>query len=175
MNSALKLFSAGSAVLLLARFASAQEDPAAGKPATVGGAEFHALQQAVEAQTKQIEALRLAVTQLTERLPAKNPAPPPAPPAPTEASATPSNPPAGSPPPHAEAAPAEPATASADGPQHTVAKGETLTSIAKHYKIPIADIQKANKITDDRKLQIGQVLTIPTPKPSEPAPKKETP
>ncbi len=60
--------------------------------------------------------------------------------------------------------------------RHTVAKGETLTSIAKHYNIPVVDIQKANKIVDDRKLQIGQILNIPPQKAPEPhTPKKEKP
>jgi LysM repeat protein len=61
------------------------------------------------------------------------------------------------------------------GVKHVVAKGETLTSIAKHYNIALADLQKANKDVNDRKLQIGQTLTVPVTKPSEPAPteKKE--
>ena len=54
------------------------------------------------------------------------------------------------------------------GTTHVVARGETLTSIAKHYKTTVFDLLKANKIEDDRKLQIGQALVIPTSK--EPAP-----
>ena len=50
------------------------------------------------------------------------------------------------------------------GVRHTVAKGETLTSIAKHYNIPLPDLQKANKDVNDRKLQIGQTLIIPAAK-----------
>jgi LysM repeat protein len=50
------------------------------------------------------------------------------------------------------------------GVRHTVAKGETLTSIAKQYNIPLADLQKANKDVNDRKLQIGQTLIIPATK-----------
>ena len=50
------------------------------------------------------------------------------------------------------------------GVKHTVAKGETLTSIAKQYNIPLPDLQKANKDVNDRKLQIGQTLTIPAAK-----------
>ena len=60
--------------------------------------------------------------------------------------------------------------------KHTVAKGETLTSIAKEYNIPLADLLKANKIPDVRKLQIGQVLNIPTSKtPESSTDKKEKP
>jgi LysM repeat protein len=66
-----------------------------------------------------------------------------------------------------EAPKAEPVDAST---KHQVAKGETLTSIAKHYKIGVTDLLKMNKITDDRKLQIGQTLIIPPAKNPEPAP-----
>ncbi len=75
--------------------------------------------------------------------------------------------------PKAEAVPkAEPAPG---GPKHVVSKGETLTSISKQYNIPIADLKNANKIEDERKLQIGQILTVPATKPPETAEKKENP
>jgi LysM repeat protein len=53
-----------------------------------------------------------------------------------------------------------PATAPG-GSTHVVTRGETLTSIAHQYKVSIADLQKLNHIQDDRKLQIGQTLSIP--------------
>jgi LysM repeat protein len=63
--------------------------------------------------------------------------------------------------------------------QHTVAKGETLTSIAKQYNVPLSDLQKLNKITNDRKLQIGQTLSVPAPAasktPDAPTEKKDNP
>jgi LysM repeat protein len=49
----------------------------------------------------------------------------------------------------------------AGGNTHTVARGETLTSIAKMYKVTVDDLQKANNIEDGRKLQAGQTITIP--------------
>ena len=74
-----------------------------------------------------------------------------------------------------EASPA-PATASAPaaaaphsavaGNTHTVARGETLTSIAKMYKVTVDELQKANSIEDGRKLQAGQTITIPTTTPA---------
>jgi LysM repeat protein len=183
MKIATKLLSLATTVLLLALPARAQQEAtpasspeksAAGSAAS--GSDLRALQQAIESQTKQLEALRQAIHQLTERFPAKEgtPAGPAAATTPPKSSSE--NTAASTPPtsPATETPKAEPATAAATGPQHTVAKGETLTSISKHYKIPIADLQTANKITDDRKLQIGQVLNLPTPKPSEPA-KKENP
>jgi putative chitinase len=42
-----------------------------------------------------------------------------------------------------------------------VARGETLTSIAKAYAISVADLQKANHIDNPLKLQAGQTLLIP--------------
>ena len=66
--------------------------------------------------------------------------------------------------PRAEAAPSS--------TRHIVVKGETLTSIARHYNISVSDLQRSNKIEDDRKLQIGQALTIPLPKLPEAQPQK---
>ncbi len=44
---------------------------------------------------------------------------------------------------------------------HVVARGETLTSIARMHKVGIEELQKFNHIENDRKLQIGQTLVIP--------------
>ena len=44
---------------------------------------------------------------------------------------------------------------------HVVARGETLTSIARLHKVGIDELQKFNHIENDRKLQIGQTLMIP--------------
>src|SRR5213080_4932357 len=50
----------------------------------------------------------------------------------------------------------------AAGDTHIVARGETLTSIAKMYKVTVDELQQANHIEDGRKLQAGQTITIPT-------------
>ena len=57
---------------------------------------------------------------------------------------------------------------------HVVAKGETLTQIAKQYGVSVEDIEQLNKIQDAKKLQIGQTVKIPgsgvssaSPSPSE--------
>src|SRR6266487_6922628 len=66
-------------------------------------------------------------------------------------------------------APAESASHPVGGNTHTVARGETLTSIAKMYKVGVDELQKANNIEDGRKLQAGQTIIIPsspTPAPS---------
>ena len=54
------------------------------------------------------------------------------------------------------------------GNAHVVAKGETLTSIAKAYKVGVQELQKYNHIENDRALQIGQTVMIPTPGSSPP-------
>jgi len=48
------------------------------------------------------------------------------------------------------------------GNTHIVARGETLTSIAKMYKVTVDELQNANHIEDGRKLQAGQTIVIPS-------------
>ena len=55
------------------------------------------------------------------------------------------------------------ASASDNGNTHVVARGETLTSIAKQYKVGVEELQKFNHIEDGRKLQAGQTIMIPAP------------
>jgi LysM repeat protein len=57
-----------------------------------------------------------------------------------------------------------------NGNSHTVARGETLTSIAKMYNVSVSELQKYNHIENDRKLQIGQTLAIPGPSGSAASP-----
>lgn len=47
---------------------------------------------------------------------------------------------------------------------HIVKKGDTATSIAKTYGLNAEELLKLNKITDAKKLQLGQTLTIPKKK-----------
>jgi LysM repeat protein len=71
----------------------------------------------------------------------------------------------------AATAPGETPSRAAGGSTHIVARGETLTSIAKMYKVSVDELQKANHIEDGRKLQAGQSIAIPTspsPPPSPP-------
>ena len=49
---------------------------------------------------------------------------------------------------------------------HIVARGETLTSIAKMYKVTVDELQNANHIEDGRKLQAGQSIIIPVASPA---------
>ena len=61
---------------------------------------------------------------------------------------------------------ASPSHSPVEGNTHTVARGETLTSIAKTYKVTVDDLQKANHIEDGRKLQAGQTIIIPPASPA---------
>jgi LysM repeat protein len=49
---------------------------------------------------------------------------------------------------------------------HIVARGETLTSIAKMYKVSVEELQNANHIEDGRRLQAGQTIIIPAESPA---------
>lgn len=127
------------------------------------------IRELLERQSKQIDSLSQQVLRLTQLIEASHgaaasPAPAPVLPHP------------GAP---QEAAPATAGVPETTAPEaagtHIVTKGETLTSIAKHYKITVGELLKVNKIENDRKLQIGQTLVIPTPKPAETSQeKKET-
>ena len=56
---------------------------------------------------------------------------------------------------------AESSAKAGNGNSHIVARGETLTSIAKMHNISVGDLQKFNHIDNPLKLQAGQTLLIP--------------
>lgn len=55
----------------------------------------------------------------------------------------------------------ESAAKTGNGNSHTVARGETLTSIAKMHGVSVSELQKYNHIDNPLKLQAGQTLLIP--------------
>jgi LysM repeat protein len=64
--------------------------------------------------------------------------------------------------PASSATPAAPAPTAATQPgTHELQPGETLSKIATRYGVSIADLEKANNITDPKKIRAGTVLTIP--------------
>jgi LysM repeat protein len=125
------------------------------------GDDLKDIHQMLEQQTRQLDVLAQEIARLNLLLEGKTPtalglAPSPAEPAPP----IPAHPEADTASP--KALPVEPtATAAPAGPVHVVAKGETLTAIAKRYKLTVPDLLKVNKISDVRKLQIGQTLALP--------------
>jgi LysM repeat protein len=142
---------------LLARAASGDDSAGSGN-------DVRELRELIEQQSKQIDVLAQEIARLNLLLEAKNPALSPIPDtSATEETAA----PAGTKiatrkaEPVAEAASAD-ASAAPSGTVHVVTKGETLTAIAKRYKVTVPDILKVNKITDARKLQIGQTLFLPS-------------
>jgi LysM repeat protein len=68
----------------------------------------------------------------------------------------------GAPTPTTPAATPEASRTSGNGNAHIVARGETLTSIAKTHGVSVSDLQKLNHIDNPLKLQAGQTLLIPT-------------
>lgn len=157
--------------------AAEEEKPGAVVAAGEGtnpGNELAELRKAIDSQSLKIEMLTREVSELRRKLSGTG-EPEAKPAATTEATSAPKESAAPAP---KESAPAQPevraAEATGGGVKHIVAKGETLTSIAKQYNLPVATLQSANKIQDGRKLQIGQVLTIPAPTETSPE-KKEKP
>jgi LysM repeat protein len=47
--------------------------------------------------------------------------------------------------------------------EHTVAKGQTLTQIAKAYKLPVASLISINELTDPNKVEVGTRLYLTDP------------
>ena len=72
----------------------------------------------------------------------------------------------------AKTAESKPASSAEAGKIYVVAKGDNPVTIAKKFKISQEALLAINHIDDPKKLQIGQKLLIPPPKPTKAAPKK---
>ena len=127
-----------------------------GSASAPAGDELRTLHQMLEQQSKQLDVLAREVARLNLLLEALVPTGTGLAPTPAE-SATASNPELSIP----KADPAAATSASPSGPIHIVTKGETLTAIAKRYKVTVPELLKVNKIADVRKLQIGQTIALP--------------
>jgi LysM repeat protein len=62
------------------------------------------------------------------------------------------------------ATPAKAAATTSSSKTYTVKKGENPVAIAKRLGVSYNELLKINKITDARKVQIGQVLKVPAKK-----------
>jgi LysM repeat protein len=111
---------------------------------------LEALSKKIDEQNAKIDTLSQQILKLEQQL-SKNTRPG------VIIGETPSPSPAASNAPAAEA----PKPPQQSGNSHVVAKGETLTSIAKMHKVTVEELQKFNHIENDRKLQIGQTIMIP--------------
>jgi LysM repeat protein len=130
-------------------FSAASAQTPAPEPLKSDVAQLEALAKKIDEQNAKIDALSQEILKLEQQISHIRPGVMIG-----EKENTPSSP--------AAAAPGESASHPINGTTHTVARGETLTAIAKMYKVTIDELQKANHIEDGRKLQAGQTIIIPT-------------
>src|SRR5262245_9347355 len=147
--AAMKLAGMFCTISFLALWAAFAESPAPHQEKSGDSEQFEILAKKIDEQNAKIDALSQEILKLEQQLSHIRPGVMvgEAAPAPTTA-----------------AAPASHSTVA--GNTHTVTRGETLTSIAKMYKVTVDDLQKANNIEDGRKLQAGQTIIIPTASPA---------
>jgi LysM repeat protein len=130
------------------------QTPASPAPSSSDVAPLQALAKKIDEQNAKIDALSQQILKLQQEIANKRPgiiigeSP--------EATST--------------AVPAETAGRPGAPNTHTVARGETLTSIAKQYKVTVEDLQQLNHIEDGRRLQAGQTIMIPAPPAQLPSP-----
>jgi LysM repeat protein len=147
----MKVISFVCAISSFALWTAFAQSPASHERKSAESAQLEALAKKIEEQNAKIDALSQEVLKLEQQLSHARPGVMIG-----EASPAPAT---------AAAAGASPSHSLVEGNTHTVARGETLTSIAKMYKVTVDDLQKANHIEDGRKLQAGQTITIPTASP----------
>src|SRR5262249_29401746 len=149
---AMKVAGIFCAVSAVALWTVSAESPAPHERKSTESTQLEALAKKIDEQNAKIDALSQEILKLEQQLSHTRPGVMIGEAAPAPASA---------------AAPgASPSHPSVEGNTHTVARGETLTSIAKMYKVTVDDLQKANHIDAGRKLQAGQPITIPTDSPA---------
>jgi LysM repeat protein len=146
------------ATVFFALLSASAQTPAPEPAKSTDAAQIEALTKKIDEQNAKIDALSQEILKLEQQVSHIRPGimigegtPAPAPGIPAV--------PAGS-----------PSHSTAAGNTHTVARGETLTSIAKMYKVTVDELQKANHIEDGRKLQAGQTISIPTSATPTPSP-----
>ena len=153
--AAMKVAGIFCAISSFALCAASGESPAPHAAKSADSAQLEALAKKIDAQNAKIDALSQEILRLEQQLSHARPGVMIGEPSPAPATA---------------AAPTVTAPHSAvAGNTHTVARGETLTSIAKMYKVTVVDLQQANHIEDGRKLQAGQNIIIPTASPADSA------
>lgn len=125
---------------------------------TVATKDLEAIKAQLKAQEARIDKLSQEINKLTDAIKQQRPGTPPAP-APAPAASPAPSPSAIAPATVGveRALPVEPANTRT----HTVARGETLTQIAKQYGVTVEDIEHLNRIGDAKKLQAGQTIKIP--------------
>ena len=152
--AAMKIVGIFCAISSFALWIASAESPAPHQAKSSESAQLEALAKKIDEQNAKIDALSQEVLKLEQQLSHARPGVMigEASPAPATAAAS---------------APGSASHPAVTGNTHTVARGETLTSIAKMYKVTVDELQKANHIEDGRKLQAGQTITIPTASPAD--------
>src|SRR5437667_9034674 len=147
----MKLAAISCAILVSAFCTASAQTPAPEPPKSADAAQLEALAKKIDEQNAKIDALSQEILKLEQQVSRIRPGV-------MVGESTPS----------AVTAPASAESPShpAGGNAHIVARGETLTSIAKMYKVSVDELQKANHIEDGRKLQAGQTIVIPGPMPA---------
>ena len=145
----MKLTATSCATLVFALYAASAQTPAPEAAKEIAATQLETLTKKIDEQNTKIDALSQEILKLEQQVSHIRPGvmigeATPAAPSPAAAAAS-------------GALPHQIA-----GNAHTVARGETLTSIAKMYKVTVDELQKANHIEDGRKLQAGQTISIPT-------------
>src|ERR1041385_9277179 len=148
----MKVISIFCAITSFALWTASAESPAPNDGKAAESTQLEALAKKIDEQNAKIDALSQEILKLEQQLSHSRPGVMIG-----EASAA---------PPTAAVPPASGTHSSVAGNTHTVARGETLTSIAKMYKVTVDELQKANNIEDGRKLQAGQTIPIPTASPA---------
>jgi LysM repeat protein len=110
-------------------------------------AQLEALNKKMDEQNAKIDALSQQILKLQQQL--AKPGVPIGEPAPAPVATV------------AAASPNENANHAVAGNSHIVARGETLTAIAKMYKVTVDELQKYNHIDNPLRLQAGQTIMIP--------------
>jgi LysM repeat protein len=146
-SGTMKFLSLAAVVLFFAAALPISAQTLAPAPADSTSAQLQALTKKIEEQNAKIDTLSQQILKLEQQLANTRPGV-------MIGEATPSA--------AAAAASEPPAHAGAEN-THTVARGETLTSIAKMHNVTVSDLVKINHIENDRKLQIGQTIVIPGP------------
>jgi LysM repeat protein len=148
----MKVISTLCAISSLALCTVSAESPAPREQKSAESAQFEALAKKIDEQNAKIDALSQEILRLEQQLSHARPGVMIGEAAPSPAAAA--------------AQGASAMHSPVEGNAHTVARGETLTSIAKMFKVTVDDLQKANHIEDGRKLQAGQTIIIPTASPA---------
>ncbi len=151
----MKLPAISCATLVLAFWTAPGQTPMAEPAKAADTAQLEALAKKIDEQNAKIDALSQEILKLEQQISHIRPGIMIGESTPATANA---------------AAPAVATSHPGAGNTHTVARGETLTSIAKMYKVTVDELQKANNIEDGRKLQAGQTISIPSSATPTPTP-----